>query len=363
MKLKYIVLSVTSSILLLSNTAFALTADDVVCVRCVGTTDINAGAVTGGRIANNAVNSAKIRDGSINSIDIKDGAITTSKISNASIGAAKIKDGVITNIKLKDNAVSTTKIKAGSVTEAKLSAAVQSKLNSVGGGLPTYNRPIVTATQRVYNLAGDFLASGPAVCQSAGSDTEVQDITRTTVTGGILIEITRTRFNGGTSGTKCHHQVFTFFNNGTETTLVKREKWNSAGTTLNQTNEFLDFNAVDCSDCGMIVREDDMSQGLLLASGGILTSTDGSSTVINEELAISLISLQEVNQSETVNEGELNEQTFTGCMSYLEDRTSSNIGSFKTYRVMCPTVGRIQEFRRRTDGRSQMWELTSFVAP
>ena len=67
-----------------SNQAAAVTADNVICNKCVGTGDIGLGAVTTGRLKYNAVTSGKIQDNTIQDKDIStNAAIDVLKISGA----------------------------------------------------------------------------------------------------------------------------------------------------------------------------------------------------------------------------------------------------------------------------------------
>ena len=335
MRKKHIFSTVVAvSMLVLSSVTHAVTADNVICTGCV------------------------------QSSDIADRAVTTKQIGLQAVNTARIADRAVTTKQIGLQAVTTGKIADGAVTETKLSAAVQAKLNATGG-VPTANRPTVTATQQVYALLGDFRQSdGPAICQSAGPDTEVRTITRTTVTGGTRINITRQRFNGGTGGTSCHYHKITSFDNGEALVLAKREKYDVSGSTLLETDIFNEFDEIQCNDCGIANRYDGMGEGLISTWGGLESGTDNTtSTSLGASLGLNVISLQEINQTQSINVGELNEETFTGCNSYLEDRTTTFFGEFKTYRVICPTVGRIQEYRRTVDGKGQSWELTSYTAP
>jgi len=115
-------------------------------------------------IAADAVDSTKIKDGTITTVDIRNGAITSSKIADGSIGNSKISSSAITNEKLDDgsvtsgkiydNAVTTTKIAPLSITSGKISdgAITNSKIvdgTITGGKIQNY-------TIKTENLSPDI---------------------------------------------------------------------------------------------------------------------------------------------------------------------------------------------------------------
>jgi hypothetical protein len=82
-----------------ASAAWAQTATNLNCDKCVGTSDIAKGAVTGSRLKNNAVNTAKIKNDAVVTNKIKDGAVISTKIKNGAVTSTKIKDA---SIKLRD---------------------------------------------------------------------------------------------------------------------------------------------------------------------------------------------------------------------------------------------------------------------
>ena len=80
---------------LLASTAWAQTATKLKCNKCVGTSDIAKGAVTGSRIKNGAVTETKLKDGAVKSAKIKNYSVTSSKISSSAVTSVKIEDGTI----------------------------------------------------------------------------------------------------------------------------------------------------------------------------------------------------------------------------------------------------------------------------
>ena len=71
------------------------------------------GSVTTAKLANNAVTSANIKDGSILGTDLADGSVTTAKLANNAVTSANIQDGSILGTDLASNTVTANKIASG----------------------------------------------------------------------------------------------------------------------------------------------------------------------------------------------------------------------------------------------------------
>jgi hypothetical protein len=129
-------------------------------------------AVTSLKIANGAVTSAKILDGTIATVDLADSSVNSLKIADATVGTIDLADGSITSVKLAANAVNnTTLIAPSTIVEADLDAALQAKVNAVGGAATTYLQPSTATligpnnpptTLTVSCLAGDVVIGGGA---------------------------------------------------------------------------------------------------------------------------------------------------------------------------------------------------------
>ncbi len=99
----------------------------------IATADLADASVTTVKLANNAVTSAKITDGTIATADLADASVTTIKLADNAITSAKITDGTIatadladasvTTIKLADNAITSAKITDGTIATADLANA------------------------------------------------------------------------------------------------------------------------------------------------------------------------------------------------------------------------------------------------
>lgn len=83
----------------------AITATDVICDGCIGTTDL----------ANNAVTSAKIGNGQVHNSDIGSSAVTSAKIADGTIVSSDMADQAIISTKIADSAVTSSKLAGGAV--------------------------------------------------------------------------------------------------------------------------------------------------------------------------------------------------------------------------------------------------------
>ena len=118
---------VGSCFVLAMSNVYALTADDVVCDKCVDRSDINFGAV----------NSQKIKNYSIQNIDIKNNAITSSKVLNESLTGADIKNESLTGADIDNGSIQGIDIGTKTVGVANIS-------NAALGGVRYTSGPIWT---------------------------------------------------------------------------------------------------------------------------------------------------------------------------------------------------------------------------
>jgi phage minor structural protein len=86
----------------------------------VTNTKIASLAVDNSKLADLAVTAAKLADGTITNTKIADGEIGSSKLADLSITAAKLQDGIIDNSKLADLAIDASKLADNAVTSAKI---------------------------------------------------------------------------------------------------------------------------------------------------------------------------------------------------------------------------------------------------
>jgi hypothetical protein len=126
-----------------------------------GTTAPEWGQVPTAGIADSAVTSAKIADGTIVAGDIADGAITSAKILDGTIATGDLADGAVTSAKiadgtivagdLADGAVTSAKILDGTIVNADINASAAIALSKLAtGALPT---GITIATGNITNGA------------------------------------------------------------------------------------------------------------------------------------------------------------------------------------------------------------------
>jgi hypothetical protein len=86
----------------------------------VGTSELANLSVTNAKIASNSVDGAKIIDGSVGTDEIANGSVTNSKLADNSVNAAKIIDGSVGTAELADAAVTLSKVAAGSVDAVRI---------------------------------------------------------------------------------------------------------------------------------------------------------------------------------------------------------------------------------------------------
>jgi hypothetical protein len=80
-------------------------ASDVICDKCVGTTDIADSAVTGAKIGSGQVKNSDIAGNAVTSAKIADGQVFSSDIAAVTIGATDLADSAVTTSKLAGGAV------------------------------------------------------------------------------------------------------------------------------------------------------------------------------------------------------------------------------------------------------------------
>ena len=110
-------------------------ATDLVCNQCVGTSDIASGAVTGAKLAANAVNNSKIANGSVNAAKLAANAANVSKLANSAVSTGKLTTAAVTSAKLAPNAVKTSKIANAAVTSAKIAAGAVNRFKLADGAV------------------------------------------------------------------------------------------------------------------------------------------------------------------------------------------------------------------------------------
>jgi len=101
------------------------------------TTKLADGTVTSAKIFDGTITAQDIADGSVIAIKVADGAITTTKIADGSVITSKIADGAIVTVKLADGSVNSAKILDGTVTAVDLSDNSVTNVKIVDGAVST----------------------------------------------------------------------------------------------------------------------------------------------------------------------------------------------------------------------------------
>ena len=159
---------------------------------------IAADAITGAKIADNALDSehytdgsidtahlaadsvtgAKIADDALDSEHYTDGSIDTAHLADGSITAAKIADGTIVAAEIADNAVTTAKINADAVTGAKIADNAINSEHYTDGSIDTAHIADDQITQaKIANdaVGADELASNAVVTASIADNNVTHD--------------------------------------------------------------------------------------------------------------------------------------------------------------------------------------------
>jgi hypothetical protein len=103
--------------------------------NAIDSTHIQADAVRTSEILNAAVTGAKIASNAIDSTHIQADAVKASEIANAVISAAKLVDSTLTGVKIASNTIGTANIANAAVTTAKLAADAVDSTKVITGGL------------------------------------------------------------------------------------------------------------------------------------------------------------------------------------------------------------------------------------
>ena len=115
-----------------SDLAAAAVTNAKIADGAVTTSKLADNAVTTPKIANDAVTSTKIADGAVGTMDLANDAVTTPKIIDDAVTSTKIADGAVGTTEIADDAVTSAKIADGAIVDADVNAAAAiaySKLN------------------------------------------------------------------------------------------------------------------------------------------------------------------------------------------------------------------------------------------
>ena len=325
----------TSGIISAAHVAGAVTADDVVCTGCVGTTDL----------ANGAVGTLKLQDG----------AVGTSKLQNGAVGTLKLKDGAVGTSKLQNGAVGTFKLKNDAVTYPKLAPDLKTIVDDAASyDYRDYSSASGNVTEKIWALTGDF-----GNCGGAGApDTEVETLQRIDEGGGVTRVIsTRWRYTGGVSGTPCRKDINTYILDAYGYKLIRNRVFAADGITKLR-DIITEYDAVNEPEAGLKLASTDMVLGIDFQSAGLTTDTVNASS----GAFVSKVVLTDVGLSETIDEGGSNQETFNDCLDTNEVRMSTHLGVRSTIRVFCAGIGSVSRGQVEGDKSYNVWELVGYTA-
>ena len=110
-------------------------ATNLVCTRCVQTSDIATGAVTNSRLGTNAVTNARIANGAVTAAKMPAGSVNNAKVANNAVNTSKLTTAAVTEAKLANNAVNGAKIANASVITAKLADGAVNSVKLADGAV------------------------------------------------------------------------------------------------------------------------------------------------------------------------------------------------------------------------------------
>jgi len=166
------------------------TLDFVIGSGSIASSMIAADAITGAKIADDAINSEHYTDGSIDTAHIADDQVTQAKIADDAVGADQLASNAVVTASITDANVTTDKIADDAVTLAKMAGLARGKiivgdssgnptalaLGSNGEFLKSDGSDLVFGAATISGLAADDLTAGDAA------------VNLTTTTGNITID-------------------------------------------------------------------------------------------------------------------------------------------------------------------------------
>jgi hypothetical protein len=115
--------------------AQALPVGDLAELDTVGTSRIDAGAVTTSRLATDAVTANEIAAGAVGSTEIATGAVTTSRIAAGAVTSTELGAGSVTTSRLAADAVTANEIAAGAVAASELATGAVTTAKIAAGAV------------------------------------------------------------------------------------------------------------------------------------------------------------------------------------------------------------------------------------
>ena len=157
---------------------------------------IKDGSIENAKIKNLAVDSAKIADLAVTTAKITDANITNAKIANAAITTAKIDTAAITTAKIDTAAITTAKIDTAAITTAKIDTAAVDTLQ-IAGNAVTVPVNVLQSGSVTASARGTDVTS----CQTAAADFGGQPVAIMPSFGNLLFSRGYSQFgNSGTWG-------------------------------------------------------------------------------------------------------------------------------------------------------------------
>jgi hypothetical protein len=148
---------------------------------------IKANVVTSAEIADNAVGSSEIADGSVTSAELAANAVTTVKIADGAVSTAKLANDAVTSAKILDGTISTADIANQAITGAKID-----DMNAANGQVLKWNgttwAPAADNTSNFDVIGGLGIdvsqSNNTFVVINTGDTNALDDLTNTTVHDG-----------------------------------------------------------------------------------------------------------------------------------------------------------------------------------
>ena len=141
---------------------------DHLAASSVTTAKINSDAVTGAKIADDAIDSEHYTDGSIDTAHIADSQITSAKIADGTIVAADLASDAVTTAKITDGNVTTAKIAADAITAAKIGDDVINSEHFAAGSIDTEHIADLNVTTA--KIAADAVTQAKIADDAVGAD-------------------------------------------------------------------------------------------------------------------------------------------------------------------------------------------------
>lgn len=182
--------------ILIAGNKLHITANTSIDNAIIQTAHIKDLSVNTAKIADSAIGTAKIGDLAVTNAKLANLSVTEGKIGNAAITTAKIKDAAITSAKIGNAAITTAKIKDASISSAKiisLDAAkiTASSLSSISANIGTITAGLLQGKNMTLNLTSGVLdiAAGSAHLKQSGDTFTITSGSKRTTLGAESIAL------------------------------------------------------------------------------------------------------------------------------------------------------------------------------